>query len=234
MRRPLLFVTSVAAIGVAAMLGRRAGGSFATSGDLGLLTLEEARLDLARGIKEEGGYNSGPAIDAYAAPWGIATPVSWCALAFSAWVERASQKLGIVAPVGSPLAQEIKNQFIRKLAWITVEEIQDSDLRPGNVAIWSAEPNPDYRGHIGIISAHSPGSKTFDAIEGNSGPIGDRVALMTRNLVGYEGHVLLGIGRLTMGPQIMTEGQQLYLQQRYSPANVPILEDEGFPFLYAA
>ena len=224
MSKRLAILAGLAAGGVLLALGQKSQG--VVSGDLAMLALAEAKLDLARGIKEEGGYNDGPAIEAYAQPLGLHAPISWCAAAYSAWVRRASKQLGIEPPpVGSALAQEVMRQFMALGRFIPVEQAVDADLTPGTTVIWSRLPNPSWQGHIGIITAHTPGSDTFETIEGNSGPQGDRVALMVRSLSGYAGHDILGFGKLSGSTDYATSP---VTRQRY------LLDDEQHPLRYIA
>jgi len=167
------------------------------SEDLGLRALEEARLDLVRGIGEEGGHNLGPAIAAYGKPFGLRPPINWCAVAVAAWIRRAAKSLGIDPPVGSPGAQATMGQFRSLGLWTKATQIflDERALRPGNILVWWRNPEPTWMGHIGIIEdVVLEGARTIaETIEGNSGPKGDRVARMERDLTDPR---LLGVGRL--------------------------------------
>ena len=189
--------------------------------DLARLTLAEAQIDLALGIHEEGGYNMGEEIAKYAEPYGMSPPVAWCSLAYSTWVQRAADRLGVEPPVGSAAAQGVMQQFQEQGAWTDASEVTAAMLKPGVTVIWSREPHPNYQGHIGIIE--SANGLSFNTIEGNSGPAGDRVALMARNMSGYSVggmHRVLGIGML----------RPLSFSVPSAPRVLPPTDDDGDPW----
>lgn len=161
--------------------------------NLGLATLERAKIDLDKGIYEDLGPNDGHRIREYAANYGLKPPINWCAVALCTWLKEACQALEVDMPiVGSAAAQGVMSQFIKIGIWTPKKAIGESDIIAGNVPIWSRPPKA-WMGHIGIIELTAR-NKSFYSIEGNSGPKGDKVACVEHYL---DDARLLGIGRLT-------------------------------------
>jgi len=181
--------------------------------DLGDAVLEAARADLAKGVGEDLGRNDGKRIREYLKPFGLNPPQNWCSVAVAAWLREACERYGIEQPIkGSPGAQATMVQLRKAGLWVDKGKLSDDDLQPGNIVVWRRPGGPAWWGHIGVIAEHHPGSATFATIEGNSGPLGDRVALvMTRKL---NDPLLLGVGRLD-GYQAATE-----------PVSVTLPDDE--------
>lgn len=160
---------------------------------LGLAALEAARSDL--GVRETE-QNWGPRIRQYLETVGISEPAPWCAAAVSTWIREAEQAIGMTGPiVPSPGAKAIGEQFQRADRWMAPWSALRHDIRPGMVAVFDrGVPGAEWRGHVGIVSQVGP--DWFLAIEGNTGPAGDRVAEVKHS---RDDRSLLGFGVLS-GP----------------------------------
>lgn len=148
---------------------------------LGEALLEEALKDL--GVKEVGGANRGPEVDAYNRGCGVPMGSPWCASSLTAWLRRASLRLKRAAPIiGSAGAKRIMFELQKAGRWFTAEEIRlnPSLLRPGMIHCWDRGGE---KGHVGVHRKVRD-AQAFDTVEGNSGtgPFGEgnRVAEMVR------------------------------------------------------
>lgn len=160
--------------------------------DPGLALLERALDDLNAGVREEGRRNDGPRIREYAANFDLAPPLNWCAVAVSTWLREGCHGYFQEPPIpGSAVAQNIMHQLIPLGLWCPKRSITLSAIQPGNLLIWQRPPEP-WMGHVAVIEKRmSP--ILAGTVEGNSGPLGDRVARMQRRL---DDRLLLGIGLL--------------------------------------
>ena len=177
----------------------------APGGRLGLAVLAAAREDLAAGVHETA-HNDGDEIrKLYLDPAKIPPGSNWCAAAFWSWLRRACAAVGVPMPIpGSSGAKEIMTQIQHAakldpaVQWISAEEARARPelVEEGMVVIWDRsdpeKPATSWWGHIGVV-AGSVASGMFPTVEGNSGPVGDRVAGMVRALRDPK---LLGFGRL--------------------------------------
>lgn len=161
--------------------------------------LSAALADLAAGIRETS-PNDGPEIRLYAKRFGLVPPLNWCAVAASSWVLAAAREMGGKTPiVGSPAAQGVMGQLLHAQLWTPIAVLRndpalaDLVLCPGNLIIWKRPP-ATWTGHIGVVE-YQETKHILVTIEGNSGPRGDRVARMKRDLRDAN---LLGFGRLDM------------------------------------
>lgn len=159
--------------------------------------LDIARYDLATQLYVESAVNDGPEIVArFLAPNGLHPGQPWCAAAMRTWVKQAAADLGVEPPVLGPnLARGWIPKFQAVGGWLDAP-LTLADLEPGDVFIWKhalAGRDPEYtdRGHIALFDHEGPGGLAL-SLDGNSGPLGDRVALMARQL---DDPRLLGRGR---------------------------------------
>ena len=149
-----------------------------------------ARESLAQGVREKN-VNSGDVIDGWLKALGINPPANWCAAAVAAWLRRAEEMTGIKRPIaGSAGAKNTMTQFQAANRWLTVAEARAHGITPGMVPVWHRGDEGAWTGHIGVVDSYK-GGDTFQTIEGNSGPMADRVASMTRSLSDPK---LLGFG----------------------------------------
>lgn len=158
--------------------------------------LSVARADLMAGIREDLGPNDGRDIRRlYLDPLGVSPGSRWCASCLTSWLKRGAALAG-VAPIitGSPGAKAIMAQLVSAGRWVPRSQLAGR-LRPGWACVWdrsvAGKPETSWWGHVGI--AETVDGQSFTAIEGNSGPLGDRVALMQRSL---DDPKLLGAGPL--------------------------------------
>ena len=162
-------------------------------GALADMVLDEALEDFRAGVREDLGRNDGTRIREYLENFsslGLRPPLNWCALAVSEWMLNACDALDIDPPIkGSVGAQAFMAQMKAspRCRWLKPPELTQ-ELARGAVVVWRRPPLT-WTGHIGIVSSLS--AQTFRTIEGNSGPAGDRVAQMTRNL---DDPLLFGFG----------------------------------------
>ena len=181
---PILFLVLLG--GVAFVVISQSRGNSTGS----LATLQAARDALRAGVVETG-PNTGPVVDEYLRAVGIAPPANWCAAAVSAWIRAGYKSLGRNPPVdGGAQAKGFITKFEKLGRWIPKDKIRN-EVPPGSVIIWWRGDPASWTGHIGIVEQFD--GTTFQTIEGNSGPKGDRVARMVRKL--NDEH-LLGIGVL--------------------------------------
>ena len=167
-------------------------GETLTGRNLGDAVLEAAQADLRDGVYEDLGRNDGKRIREYLKPFGLRPPQNWCAVAVSMWLAEACERYGIENPIkGSPGAQALMVQLRKAGLWVDKSKLEDEDLQPGNVIVWRRPP-VSWHGHVGVISEHQ-GSDAVATIEGNAGPMGDRVVRNSRRL---DDPLLLGVGRL--------------------------------------
>ena len=153
--------------------------------------LAEARRALEQGVVESAA-NTGPVVDTYLRAVGYNPPANWCAAAVTAWMRAAYRKLGGDPPIaGGARAKAFKEQLEQLGRWIPRERLKPSDIRPGMIAVWHRGEPGSWTGHIGVIERVE--GTTLHTIEGNSGPRGDRVASMRRELADPR---LLGVGSL--------------------------------------
>lgn len=127
--------------------------------------LRQAVLTVARGqlgVREHGGRNRGPEVEAFQAAAGARPGDAWCA-SFVVWTfEQAAIKLGIKSPVP-------RTPGVRKL-WDRSKPYQRlSDPRPGDVFVSFHDHG---LGHCGIVEAVS--GDDLKTIEGNTNPGGSR------------------------------------------------------------
>jgi hypothetical protein len=158
----------------------------ATLAAFGSALVARARADLGRVV--ELSPNSGPVVDVYLANVGGSPGSNWCAAAVWTWTRDAAQASGaprvleVVRPTGG--AKDYASGPKRAGWWLDASAVSSPDqVPPGSVSIWdrSDPPGSGWQGHIGVVEAwRGPG--TWDSIEGNSGPAGDRVARMARTL----------------------------------------------------
>ncbi|MCC6554013.1 MAG: CHAP domain-containing protein [Polyangiaceae bacterium] len=154
------------------------------------------------GVREDLGRNDGVAIRAFFRGWPVQPPANWCAAAATAWLRRAASRLRVPAPIpGSLKAKEIGAQLADLAAggrgqWFGATELRARPelLQVGDLVVWDrsdpARPETAWQGHVGVVV--DAGGVSFQSIEGNSGPVGDRVARMSRSLADPR---LLGAGR---------------------------------------
>ena len=170
----------------------------ALGGPFGLAVLDVARADLAAKIREVG-HNAGPDIERlYLTPLGLPPGSNWCAAAVRSWVVRAAKALGIEAPaIGGPGAKAIIEQV--KAAggeWIDAANLRPEDVEAGMVFVEDrsvpGRPETAWWGHTGLVAGAAVGGRYYPSVEGNSGPLGDQVADMRRDLRSPR---LLGMGR---------------------------------------
>ena len=159
--------------------------------DLGEAVLELATEDLDAGVHEDLGPNDGVRIREYLKPFSLPPPQNWCSVAVAAWLREACERYGMEQPIeGSPGAQATMAQMRAAGLWVEPRDITDSDLTPGAIIVWKRPP-ASWTGHIGVIESHEDG--TITTIEGNAGPMADRVVRNERRL---DDPLLLGVGRL--------------------------------------
>ena len=162
--------------------------------NLGVATLVMAKVDLWSGVAETS-RNDGPRIREYLKPWGLVPPQNWCAVSFCYWLREACERLNIAMPIkGSPAARGCEAQFIENRIWVPKARFGKSSVVPGNVPIWWRKSPGDWPGHIGIIEYVDWEKRLMHTVEGNSGPLGNRVARMERRM---DDPQLLGVGVLS-------------------------------------
>lgn len=160
----------------------------------GLKLVETATKDL--GLKETS-YNSSPRIDEMLANVGQKPGVAWCAAAVSTWVKETAAALGVAPPIeGSASARMIGAELSDKsnlaVGWLTPADVQQNPelIQPGMVFILSRGKDPAL-GHTGVVTSVVGPARTYQTIEGNSGPNQDSVAVKTR---GIDDASFLGVG----------------------------------------
>ncbi len=139
--------------------------------------------DLAAGVCEER-PNDGERVGQYLRAVGAAPPAHWCAAGMTDWIRRGAKKLGAPPPVpGSAGAKTLEAQFRRAGRFVEAADIlkDPSELRDGDVMFWDRTTRDDWRGHTGI-KRRGLGGTLAVTIEANSGPKGDRVAEMKRDI----------------------------------------------------
>lgn len=142
-------------------------------------------------VKEDIGRNDGHRIREYLKPFGLGPPQNWCAVAVATWLKEAAAT-GFVLPIpGSPGAQATMAQLMKAGLWIPRAKIKPEHIKHGNVIVWRRPGPESWTGHIGIIIGYRDGN--IETIEGNSGPMADRV-FMNRNRSATD-PLLLGIGQ---------------------------------------
>lgn len=149
--------------------------------------LAAARADL--GVREQGGHNRGPEVDAWLRALDVTPPGNWCAAAVAKWLRDASAATGMTSPIpGSPGAKATMAQLQTVGRWHGRDTMRAA-ARSGSIVVWHRGDPASWTGHIGIVeTVNEQGMAT---IEGNSGPAGDRVARMRRL---WSDPLLLGIG----------------------------------------
>lgn len=154
-----------------------------TDVDLGAALLEQARADLAAGVRETDGRNDGPRIREYFAGTGAPRGSAWCAAAVRFWLRMAAAKCRATTPIqGSVSARATAEQLRRAGRWMSAEELRahPGRLQPGQLVVWWRERPGGPYGHIGVVSTTC--GEHFTSIDGNGGPAGDRVAEMPHDL----------------------------------------------------
>ena len=150
---------------------------------LAAAVLARAVADLEAGVRESA-PNDGDRIGQYLRACGAAPPAHWCAAAVTAWLREAAVELRASPPIpGSAGAKTIMAQLQQAGRWISAAELlrDPSRLRPGMIAVWHRGDPGAWTGHVGCVLERGEGT-TFASVEGNSGPKGDRVARMVRDL----------------------------------------------------
>ena len=161
-----------------------------TEPDASTAVLGAATRALSAGVRETSA-NSGPVVDDYLRGVGIAPPANWCAAAVAAWLREGFKSIGRKPWMHlSAQAKAYIREFEKRGRWIPKEQLRAFGVFPkGSIVIWSRGDPSSWTGHIGVLEKHD--GNTLHTIEGNSGPKGDRVARMERNL---DDPRLLGIG----------------------------------------
>ncbi len=134
------------------------------------------------GTTEDGGKNRGDDVDRWNQENGSPPGSNWCANFLAAMVRFA---LGKARPSWlrlSPVAKAWREDFAKAGRWYTAAELRARPelVRPGLVFVWDraspGKPETAWMGHIGIGASHAQSDGTFQTVEGNSGPVGDRVS----------------------------------------------------------
>ncbi len=145
------------------------------------------------GVKEDLGRNDGKRIREYLKPFGLRPPQNWCAVAVAAWLREAAES-GFGLPIkGSPGAQATMVQLKKAGLWVDRRKLNKDNILPGNVIVWRRPSSESWTGHIGIIKGYDESSGNITTIEGNSGPMADRVAINYKRSV--RDPLLLGVGK---------------------------------------
>ncbi len=156
------------------------------------MALPEALLAAARadlGVCEQGGKNRGPEVDAWLRAVGVEPPGNWCAATVAKWIRDAVAATGRQAPIqGSPGAKATMAQLQAAKRWSAKAA---GVVRPGFIVVWHRGAPGAWTGHVGICESVVEGGMV--TIEGNSGPMGDRVARMSRP---FSDPNLLGVGTI--------------------------------------
>jgi CHAP domain-containing protein len=144
------------------------------------------------GVREEGA-DDGPRVRAYLAAVGVDAPADWCAAAVSAWLRAAAGAALVPVPVAGSAGAKRLGEQVRGApgaTWWDGAQLraEPSRLQRGDVVVWD---RGGWRGHVGVV-VEAPRGGLFRTIEGNSGPMGDRVARMRRSLADVR---LVGAGR---------------------------------------
>lgn len=170
----------------------------ATRVDLVSAVIARARKDI--GVGEDFGHNDGQRIREMGKRFGFIPGSNWCAIAVSDWLLRGAEDAGVRAPVhGSQGAQALMGQFKAAGLWLSASDARKNPalVKAGMVPVWDrsdpARPESSWWGHIGLTTSGVKGGK-FTTIEGNSGPMGDRVVENSRLLSDSK---LFGFGQLT-------------------------------------
>jgi hypothetical protein len=154
---------------------------------LGAALLEAARADL--GVRETGGANRGPEIDAALRAVGAPVGSAWCAAMLTRWLRRAAEAAGVPSPIpGSAGAKAIGSQLVQAGRWGDARELAGR-VGPGWIVVWHRGAPGAWTGHVGVVEAVQ--GDEIVTIEANSGPATDRVARMRRRL---DDPMLLGGG----------------------------------------
>lgn len=130
------------------------------------MTLQEQALALAiadLGVREQGGNNRGPKVEAYLSMVHLPPGEPWCMAALFTWFELAARKGGYVNPVprtGSALR-----------CWRLSEPIC-RDSNPSVGAVYVLQHSED-SGHVGIIEAVNDDG-TISEISANTNAAGSR------------------------------------------------------------
>jgi hypothetical protein len=171
--------------------------------EAGLGPLEHAVIQAAKedlGIVETSHNDSTEIRALYLDPLHLPPGSEWCAPAFRSWLYRGAAALGITPPIMcSTGAKAMMAQFIAAGLWLSVDEAREHPelVQEGMSPIWdrsvSGKPETAWHGHQGVVTGRVK-LGVFATIEGNSGPAGNRVAVMARQLSDPK---LLGFGRLS-------------------------------------
>ena len=162
--------------------------------DVGLATLEAAKLDLTRGVRETS-PNDGPAIREYLRPYGLQAPQNWCAVSVCHWMSEGCRDHSLTPPIaGSPAAQGVFAQLLHAgLAVRYGAPGFQRALRAGNIIVWRRPSRGSWAGHLGLVLRDYDGGGIIHTLEGNSGKYGDRVAEMKRPRTDSK---IIGLGQL--------------------------------------
>jgi len=121
------------------------------------------------GVREKGGANLGPEVEAYLAFLGLAPGNPWCAAFVYACFEKAVKKYGLANPLVK--TGSVMSHFRRAPAVVHVPDaqIEEGKLAPG--MIFGIDHGGD-RGHTGLVLAVR--ENEIDTIEGNTNLAGSR------------------------------------------------------------
>lgn len=150
---------------------------------LGEAMLARARADLAAGVRETA-PNDGPRIREYLETCGVAPPANCCAAAVTTWMREAAADLHAEPPIlGSAGAQVLMHQLKKAGRWYSAAQLlrEPSLLRPGMIGVLQRGMPGSWMGHAFLVDGPVEGT-LFPTVEANSGPQGDRVAAMRRDL----------------------------------------------------
>lgn len=145
-----------------------------TRAALRVALVKRAREDVGR-VREQGGKNQGPEVNAYLRAVNEAPGGDWCAAALFVWLRDAAARVGVGAPfVGLAGA---KATFARARAvarFVAPADMSPDSCPPGSIVLFDRSPGAPFsswEGHIGVLSAWTvPG--VFLLVSGNSGPTG--------------------------------------------------------------
>lgn len=161
---------------------------------LGEAVLEAAQADLDAGVHEDLGPNDGKRIREYLKPFGLRPPQNWCSVAVAAWLREACEAEDIEPPIaGSPGAQATMAQLRKAGLFVEKRDITADHMTAGAIVIWKRPPLT-WTGHIGVLESYDEDTRTMTTIEGNAGPLGDRV--WRNNGRRLDDPLLFGVGRL--------------------------------------
>lgn len=158
-------------------------------------TLAEALVSAARadlGVGEDLGKNDGKRIRELAdlLPANVTTRwtpgANWCAVAAFGWFVQACNAIGIPVPIigthgAKALLAQLKAEGYGYINALVIKK--GAVLLPGAIVFWDraqpGKPQTEWWGHVGVVVDSGAGTK-FQTIEGNNGPLGDKVCLMQR------------------------------------------------------